>query len=45
MLFTLPGQVLIALARRRINVFWAMLRDETTFEAAPQLGIFIEILL
>jgi transposase len=25
-------QALIALARRRINVVWAMLRDETTFE-------------
>ncbi|MDQ3603934.1 MAG: hypothetical protein M3385_08765 [Actinomycetota bacterium] len=28
-------QVLIALARRRVNVLWAMLRDETTFEARP----------
>jgi transposase len=26
-------QALIALARRRINVLWAMLRDETTFES------------
>ena len=26
-------QALIALARRRINVLWAMLRDGTTFEA------------
>jgi hypothetical protein len=26
-------QALIALARRRVNVVWAMLRDETTFEA------------
>src|ERR671912_254272 len=25
-------QALIALARRRVNVLWAMLRDETTFE-------------
>jgi transposase len=25
-------QALIALARRRVNVVWAMLRDETTFE-------------
>ena len=28
-------QALIALARRRVNVLWAMLRDETTFEARP----------
>lgn len=28
-------QALIALARRRINVLWAMLRDGTTFEAQP----------
>ncbi len=28
-------QALIALARRRVNVLWAMLRDETTFEAPP----------
>jgi transposase len=27
------AQALIALARRRINVLWAMLRDGTTFEA------------
>jgi transposase len=26
-------QALIALARRRVNVLWAMLRDETTFES------------
>ena len=26
-------QALIALARRRVNVVWAMLRDRTTFEA------------
>jgi transposase len=26
-------QALIALARRRVNVLWAMLRDETTFKA------------
>ena len=26
-------QALIALARRRVNVIWAMLRDGTTFEA------------
>ena len=26
-------QALIALARRRVNVLWAMLRDGTTFEA------------
>jgi transposase len=25
-------QALIALARRRVNVLWAMLRDGTTFE-------------
>jgi hypothetical protein len=25
-------QALIALARRRVNVVWAMLRDATTFE-------------
>jgi hypothetical protein len=25
-------QTLIALARRRVNVLWAMLRDDTTFE-------------
>lgn len=25
-------QALIALARRRVNVMWAMLRDQTTFE-------------
>jgi len=28
-------QALIALARRRVNVLWAMLRDETTFKAPP----------
>jgi transposase len=28
-------QVLIALARRRVNVLWAMLRDETTFKVPP----------
>jgi transposase len=28
-------QALIALARRRVNVVWAMLRDETTFEVPP----------
>jgi transposase len=28
-------QALIALARRRVNVLWAMLRDETTFEVPP----------
>jgi transposase len=28
-------QALIALARRRVNVLWAMLRDETTFESPP----------
>ncbi len=28
-------QALIALARRRVNVLWAMLRDETIFEARP----------
>jgi transposase len=28
-------QALIALARRRVNVVWAMLRDGTTFEARP----------
>ena len=28
-------QALIALARRRVNVLWAMLRDETTFEIPP----------
>jgi hypothetical protein len=26
-------QALIALARRRVNVVWAMLRDGTTFES------------
>ena len=26
-------QALIALARRRVNVVWAMLRDRTTFKA------------
>jgi transposase len=26
-------QVLVALARRRVNVLWAMLRDGTTFES------------
>jgi transposase len=26
-------QALIALARRRVNVLWAMLRDRTTYEA------------
>jgi hypothetical protein len=25
-------QAVIALARRRVNVLWAMLRDQTTFE-------------
>jgi transposase len=28
-------QALIALARRRVNVLWAMLRDETTFGTPP----------
>jgi transposase len=28
-------QALIALARRRVNVLWAMLRDETTFQVPP----------
>jgi transposase len=28
-------QALIALARRRVNVLWAMLRDETTFKIPP----------
>jgi transposase len=28
-------QALIALARRRVNVLWAMLRDKTTFEVPP----------
>jgi transposase len=28
-------QALIALARRRVNVLWAMLRDGTTFESRP----------
>jgi transposase len=28
-------QALIALARRRVNVVWAMLRDETTFQVPP----------
>jgi transposase len=28
-------QALIALARRRVNVLWAMLRDETTFKVPP----------
>ena len=28
-------QALIALARRRVNVLWAMLRDGTTFEVPP----------
>jgi transposase len=28
-------QALIALARRRVNVLWAMLRDETTFVVPP----------
>lgn len=28
-------QALIALARRRVNVLWAMLRDGTTFEVQP----------
>ena len=28
-------QALIALARRRVNVLWAMLRDETTFKLPP----------
>lgn len=28
-------QALIALARRRVNVLWAMLRDGTTFESPP----------
>jgi transposase len=39
-------QALIALARRRINVLWAMLRDGTArLRAALRLDIFIEILL
>ena len=41
-------QALIALARRRVNVLWAMLRDGTTFETRSVdlwLDIFIEILL
>ncbi len=28
-------QALVALARRRVNVLWAMLRDNTTFESPP----------
>ncbi|HEV8044727.1 MAG TPA: IS110 family transposase [Rubrobacter sp.] len=28
-------QALIALARRRVNVLWAMLRDDTTFKVPP----------
>ena len=28
-------QAMIALARRRVNVLWAMLRDETLFESSP----------
>lgn len=36
-------QTLIALARRRVNVLWAMLRDGTTFETGLQLDNFLEI--
>jgi transposase len=36
-------QALIALARRRVNVLWAMLRDGTTFKPPSGLDIFIEI--
>jgi len=39
-------QALIALARRRVNVIWAMLRDGVPpSRPNPQLDIFIEILL
>lgn len=31
-------QALISLARRRMNVLWAMLRDGTTFEARTAAG-------
>jgi hypothetical protein len=34
----------MALARRRVNVLWAMMRDGTTFETRLRLDIFIEIL-
>lgn len=36
-------QAVITLARRRVNVLWAMLRDGATFKVDPRLGIFIEI--
>ncbi|MFC8793385.1 IS110 family RNA-guided transposase [Streptomyces cinereoruber] len=31
-------QAVIALARRRVNVLWAMIRDHTPFQAAPALA-------
>ncbi|WP_199577179.1 IS110 family transposase [Streptomyces sp. CRB46] len=31
-------QAVIALARRRVNVLWAMIRDQTLFQAAPVLA-------
>ncbi|WP_329274022.1 IS110 family transposase [Streptomyces sp. NBC_00691] len=31
-------QAVIALARRRVNVLWAMIRDQTPFQAAPALA-------
>ena len=38
-------KALSALARRRVNVSWAMLRDGTPFKAQSQFDIFIVILL
>ncbi len=31
----LHNQAVIALARRRVNVLWAMLRDRVTYREAP----------
>jgi hypothetical protein len=28
-------QAVVALARRRVNVLWAMLRDRTTYQEMP----------
>ena len=37
-------QAVISLARRRVNVLWAMLQNVSTFETALRLDILIEIL-
>jgi hypothetical protein len=32
-------QAVLALARRRLNVLWALIRDNRTFEITPPLAI------